>query len=298
MISMSYLFQEQYRTISSILPSSPPNEVTSSNIIGLSHEQKMTIINFFRLFHSIILTEEKLSTHDALGFLSPASLDKWIIRNKSFLLDCLVSLSTGSKLESIPLHHPYWFSMVRSSFVASQLMLAATTRRIGTFQNVLGNMLDVHAVPRAVRDFLTSYRLSGHREVVRLNQMDKVNAMITKGWCMAEKKWCLLISQYDNIGFRIRGGECGYEQYTALQIVTVPVDQLVDIGFYNPDPLVRLCREKKIWSEERKKITPSDLLLTEHDRDTFSRRVLTHIESTMSIAEFLPSYEDAKVIIV
>ena len=192
MISMSYLYQEQYQTVSSILPSSPPNEVTPSNIIGLSHEQKMTIINFFRLFHSIILTEEKLSTHDALGFPSPASLDKWIIRNKSFLLDCLVSLSTGSKLESIPLHHPYWFSMVRSSFVASQLMLAATTRRIGTFQNVLGNMLDVHAVPRAVRDFLTSYRLSGHREVVRLNQMDKVNAMITKGWCMAEKKWCLL----------------------------------------------------------------------------------------------------------
>ena len=54
-----------------------------------------------------------------------------------------------------------------------------------------------------------------------------------KGYPLEGKKYDLFLILFHNLGFRVHGGKnnkIGYEQYTALEIVNVPKELLIEWG--------------------------------------------------------------------
>lgn len=67
-------------------------------------------------------------------------------------------------------------------------------------------------------------------------------------------RYCLVLTYYDNMGFKTRGKRVGYKQYTKLIHVVVTREELIMLGIYpdpnNPDAPVK-DRTRKKWLQER-----------------------------------------------
>ena len=88
----------------------------------------------------------------------------------------------------------------------------------------------------------------------------------------------LLIFIYDNIGFRIRGAQAGYDQYVLIQVMGIGMDQLKKIGFYSGAGQPKSCRRRLKWADVRERFDVSNVLPSQHDYDALASRCLEDIE--------------------
>ena len=108
-------------------------------------------------------------------------------------------------------------------------------RERGVLKNYVGNQLMVNCAPQAVYRVLNQIGVSTANETVRIDGIQDCKNRILKGYPLEGKKYDLFLILFDNLGFRVRGGKnnkIGYEQYTALEIVNVPKESLIEWGIY------------------------------------------------------------------
>ena len=118
---------------------------------------------------------------------------------------------------------------------------------------------------------------------MRLKDIKAVNDKIATGINMEEKKWSLALIAYDNLGSRKRGKNCGYLQYTLLQLHFLSVSALRQIGFYLPrgSPSPPISRARKEWKTIKHQYVASDILPSADDYQRLGEHLYSHIDALL-----------------
>jgi hypothetical protein len=231
---------------------------------------------------------------------SAAAVFKLAMSDESFLTRAIVALGSGQTVEKILPDkgdsNIYHKSSFLAFWAATELMRRATSKRPGILQDFLANQLSIWRAPRSIVDLLCRLRISSSNQKIRLKEIDKVNSKIVQGWNMNEKKWSILMVAYDNLGFRILGAKCGYDQYTMIQVHEGKHDYLASLGFYLPPGSTKtpISRKRLDWAEERESVTKEEILPTTDDYEVFGLQIYAHIDALLQVCNLIPSVDEAR----
>ena len=91
----------------------------------------------------------------------------------------------------------------------------------------------------------------------------------------------LILILYDNLGFRKKGSVPGFEQFTAIQLATLPKELLQLWGIYpTPDNPHTLSRVRKCWEDERANVSFDDIMgIKEEDNNQLAKSIISGIET-------------------
>ena len=126
---------------------------------------------------------------------------------------------------------------------------------------------------------------------------------LSEGWSPRGRKWDMVIYLFDNLGFKSLGGKkVGYEQFTTVQIISIPRVKLIEWGIY---PSIGKVSEfdntiwnNRTWDDERKAVQEDRLVEMlgpqESDYDNLNNHFLSKITYIISILSELPNYNAVK----
>ena len=208
-------------------------------------DEKEKLITLFQLLHPVLVLSSKkafdhrynsLSSHIGSGSMlfDAAGADD------TCLFQCMYSLSTGkyppslSEIETME-------STQRKNLLVQIFCIAELVRSQcvwkgrSILKNFVGQQLMVNCAPQALYRILNQLGVSNSNETVRIDAIKDSKKKILAGYPLDGKKYDLFLILFDNLGFRVRGGKnlkVGFEQYTALELVNIPKEKLVDWGVY------------------------------------------------------------------
>lgn len=246
--------KKAYLTLSVIDPESDELKIISSELITdvkngteeQSEEEKMNIEKMFCILNPILVQASRENFFIAVpsaekdGFAP--TLHDIAICDSTVLHRCIFALATGfpvkKKVEreaegrdiSVRMQ-----SLESTIFACSDMIRHAKDRRRSPLKDFMANQLLVHGAPQALYQKLNRIGISTCNFTVRLDNKNKTRDLFSRGFSFRNKRFNLLMILYDNVGFRRRAGKTGgvgYDQYTALQIVDIPKEKLIDWNIY------------------------------------------------------------------
>lgn len=234
--------------------------IDCNNINYWSDEDRHNIdklVSIFRQLNPIIVSDsrkvfnKKFSSQRVIS-TSPKHLFDIASFDDTALFKCIYALTTGEKpplypqnLESAKKQNLLIKVFTITDMIRSTLM-GKTEKKVGQeeapkrsiLKEFIGRQLIAHGAPQALYKVLNQIGCSYSNETVRISQIKDCREKILKGYDFNGKKYGLFLVLFDNLGFRIRGGrerKIGYDQYTAIQIVFITKEKLINWGVY-PNP--------------------------------------------------------------
>ena len=229
-------------------------KLNTTNLDSTTNEtDKKKITTIFQLLHSILVSSSKKEFHRNYNesfFCDNGNeqLFSMSILDTTCLFQCMYALSTG-KVPPIPSKvielkstekkkiHIQVFTiaeMIRNQCILSKKKDNWRGER-GVLKHFLGKQLMVNCAPQALYRILCQIGVSTTNETVRVDAIQDCKKKILKGYPLDGKKYDMFLLLFDNLGFRVRGGKdnkIGYEQYTALEIVNISKESLIEWGVY------------------------------------------------------------------
>lgn len=264
--------------------------------VMLDETQKESLEIFFLKLHTVIFNHDMHDQKERFvgDSLTPIEFKNFADNDSSLLHRCLSSLCCGEKLEKMRNDHELWMKRGRGVYIASDIIRSITYQKPCLLQEAMNQLAVIHGFPEAAHKFLTSLGICGSRNYTRLKNLRDVNEKILQGWRFIEKKWCVVVVVYDNIGFKVRGKRAGYDQYTGIQVITISKERLKKAGFYKPLDCGELpiSRKRKEWKNEWRNITPKQLLANDQDYHVLSKRICVVIEEILKHCDELPTHSE------
>lgn len=220
-------------------------------------KNKENLFNIFRLLHPILVISsqnrfyqqyDRNQINAGSGNEHCDRLFDMAMMDDSSLLKCIFGLATGKNPNDFLLREERRENLAQKKKIIQAFAITEMIRshsdgngRRGPLKNFIGKQLMVNCAPQALYRILNYIGISNSNETVRIDGIKDCREKIMKGYSFDGKKYDLFLILFDNLGFRIRGGkntQVGYEQYTALEIVNVSKNELIDWGVY---PNVEKC---------------------------------------------------------
>ena len=189
--------------------------------------------------------------------------------------------------------------MLATTFAATDIIQTAKSKTIGPLKKILSNQLVSSGASKALWKVLNLFGLAPSQEFQRLDDAKESVQRLREGIPDLDPHDLLLIL-YDNIGFRKLGSKPGYEQYTALQIIRVATEKLIEWGVYpKEDDVIENCasRERINWENARDHVSFEDVMSpTSDDANRLSGLVLDQLKLllTMESEKRLPTTDECR----
>ena len=255
------------------------------------------------LYHIIVYPMELYNTYrQSIQIDTISKFEEFALSDRSFYVRFLIRMWTGmSETAMLPLGVKSNVNQ-RSNYLAiytgvEQLMRSITVYP-GVLQSVVQRLLNNQNVSKTVSSALCKLRISASRETVRLENIDKVNEQLTKGWDLVGKKFWLTFVMFDNLGFRILGAKAGYDQYIVVAVVFISSKQLQEIGLYrhpeSPEPPISRIRQS--WETIRGGYEPSAIVPSQKEYTALGYHMYAHIDALLQISNDIPTVEQARAL--
>ena len=127
--------------------------------------------------------------------------------------------------------------MVQIFAIAEMIRSQCTLKGQIILKDFVGQQLMINCASQSLYRILNQLGVSSSNETIRVDAIKDCKSKILAGYPLKGKKYDLFLILFDNLGFRVRGGKnlkVGYEQYTALELVNIPKELLIEWGVY-PD---------------------------------------------------------------
>ena len=303
-MNCSYTFESsdgQMKTITEDIP-------LHSSGIGLNDRQQTCLEGLFQKLHTAVLHHDVRESGDMIRnsncYSSSSKLYDMTKKDNSLLRRLMNSLGVGKLLSDTQREEEEnsgdanYEKRSRLSLSAALLLRQATQAKSTSLHEACSEISRIYNFPIAAHKFLVDFGFCSSRKQLYLKETKQVHKLMEKGFKFEDRKWCLFITVYDNVGFRVRGAMCGYDQFIALQLLIISVARLKKVGFYNTDPSQpKLDRKRLKWGDVRKDSNIEDLydvfIPSQHEYDELSYHHLKMIDEILRIINDLPS--DAEI---
>ena len=258
------------------------------------------LVAFMVMLNQVFFVPISTEGNDRLVLETPNDIENFVLNDRSLLTRAVIAFASGNTIdELLPkglASNPYHKSNFLAFWVAIEMMRRGTRIRPGVLQDFIQHHLTLHQVPQDVKNLLTKFRIAASRNRMRLQDIDKVNAKITTGWDLEEKRHWMCYMLYDNLGFRKRGARAGYDQYTMLLNHMISPEDLMKVGFYLPpgSPQAPICRIRKDWATQRLSVDKRDVLPGSNEYAALGVQLYSHIDALLSVCNKLPTLEAAR----
>ena len=213
----------------------------------ISNNNRKKLITIFQLLHPVIVLSSKQTfQHRYECVSSDSESGKTLFDAASIddtcLYQCIYSLSTGkfpsSTSEIATLQSTRQKNLLVQIFgIAEMIRSQCVWKGRSILKYFVGQQLMINCASNSLYKILNQIGVSSSNETVRVGAIKGSKNKILAGYPLAGKKYDLFLILFDNLGFRVRGGKnlkVGYDQYTALELVNIPKDSLIEWGVY-PD---------------------------------------------------------------
>ena len=290
-----------------------PSTTISTEMIGYgkgidescSEEAKAKLEKIFQFLHTKLLSDfnHNLNGYEQFGATYGGhNLDEIVSSDTSTLFRCIYSLATG-KIMSDSKTGVLWMNQKASAFAASDIIRnLATKRNSGALKTLLGHQLLAYTIPQALHKLLNKFGICPSHQYNRIIDICQGNDVLLRGildeMIDPHDLWLLL---YDNIGFRRRGSQPGWDQFIALQLVRITKYDLMRWGIYrdplNPTRVLKSWDDGLKWEEVRGDTSYEDIFGTgDEDVSNLASMILTPIETLieMEIKKELPTLDECR----
>ena len=281
--------------------------LNTSNCNEWSEEQKRAVETLGMNLHAMMITGDEAGKNlrfDPLAYPSLEALTDLAYQDDSVLHRFIYALSNGERLENASRVNSLHEKVVKTTFGAKETIRCLRGQTLGALKDIMGAQMAAHNVPSSVFEILNEYGIAPGKSVVVGMDKGLVTMKLVQGLeGITQDRYSLVITYYDNLGFKQRARRVGYKQYTKLIHVVITRQELMQLGIY-PDPSQPPTRRlksntRKTWEEERK--NPSNGFQTicapsNDDYDCLAETVLLSIDSLIKLVtdSKLPSLEEAK----
>lgn len=210
--------------------------------------------------HSLLIEGDKESRtrrYDPLAYPTCNALTELSLADKSPLRLFVHALAYGDRLENLDKDSTLWDKIPKTSFAATEIIRHLRSDKPGAIKDILGAQLLAQDVPNSVFDILNDFGLACSKDVMMKADDGYVTMKLESGLeNIVDDRYALVITYYDNMGFKQRAVRVGYKQYTKQIHVVVSREELIALGIYR-DPTKPLEEQKyldqtrKSWLTER-----------------------------------------------
>ena len=163
-----------------------------------------------------------------------ASLDQ------TCLFQCIYALSTGkcppSASQILSFQSTQRKNLVVQIFgIAEMIRSHSIWKGRSILKDFVGQQLMINCASQYLYRILNQIGISSSNETIRVDAIKDCKNKILAGYPLEGKRHDLFLILFDNLGFRVRGGKnlkVGYDQYTALELVNIPKESLIEWGVY------------------------------------------------------------------
>ena len=145
--------------------------------------------------------------------LSPKEFSSHFAKSFSSLIACLFGLETGKPKRDVIKITSGGYLDIQSQYLAvaaaSELLCRCTVRYPLFLQRMLLDEMESQQVSKVFRDILSAFRLAPCRKYADIKACEEVVEKLMGGASIGG--WDMPILNGDNIGWKRRGAECGYE---------------------------------------------------------------------------------------
>jgi len=269
--------------------------------IMLNDFQKMIIEAIFIKLHTVLLNNDVIDlalcpVRQQNYHAGPAFLSKVAMEDTTFLRRAFTSLCCGERLEDLRFDTSDFIKRKNMTYTVTDIACFLNSKRPRLFQEAMMEVLKICNVPDKATEYLKLFGICGNRQCSLIKDVAKAqNKIKNKGMYskVRKNKWGLFILVYDNIGFRVRGAQAGYDQFVLVHIIAIPEKRVKEVGFYATSAEARLSRTRKEWKDIRSRYTAKDLMANEGDYENLSTRALDIIEWILENDDCFPTYEEA-----
>mmetsp|Transcript_28213 Transcript_28213/g.62819 ORF Transcript_28213/g.62819 Transcript_28213/m.62819 type:complete len:1114 (+) Transcript_28213:276-3617(+) len=279
-------------------------------------EDKDKLEAIFRLTHSLVdwsnpdagsSNIEVLPTPDEDGSCPVYAVDRSLAHR------LVHALGTGDRLEDdmrkVDTNEDKraWKKRVNTSFMATDGLRKLNTKsgEETAIQKLFDEQLLIHGATQAILDLVHLFGIGSSRHKNRAKGRSMAESVIARGWDPKGKKWDVILVVFDNLGFKTLGGKkLTFDQYTTVQIITIPKEDLVKWKIYpNPDSDIPadhqtlVSREPNFeWTEDSRETVDVRRYLLPHTAENkrFGRSSLSSWARTMRDCNNAPFAEDCR----
>ena len=231
------------------------------------------------------------------------SLDDIATEDSKLVLNrCIYALGMGNVTSSQPNDTVLWKNLLCQSFTASDIvrnLSAGHGKKSGRLKKKVAGQLISCCASKALWKILSKLGIAPSQDFIRLGEDSSGLDKLQKGLrCSCHD---LILILYDNLGFRKKGSVPGFEQFTAIQLATLPKELLQLWGIYpTPDNPHTLSRIRKCWEDERANVSFDDVMgIKQEDNDQLAQSVISGIDTILKLEamEGLPTLKEARELI-
>ena len=215
------------------------------------------LVDIMKILFHVLKNEKFEDAAKVAEMMSAQEMISHALCDRSFFTRMIVALGSGQAVETL-LDEKYGRnSYAQSTYLAlwsaGEMLRRSMSECPGALQKLISKHCDVHKASKVPQELFCHLRISCSYQTTRFQKIKRVEMKLASGWDMSWRRWCILHVCFDNLGFKRRGLDCGYKQFTMLQLHTASIQLLKKLGFYlqrgsNKKPI---DRTRTAWSEKK-----------------------------------------------
>ena len=158
-------------------------------------------------------------------------------QDQTFLTQCLLALATGT----VPAGYdnesavgdPHTPDMKIVAFIAKEMMLKVThAQKVNTLQGFMGTAADIMST-HTFKRLLSKYRIAADYKKLRVELYNEIKLEPDATASFRNSNGDIIIVTFDNIGYHIKGRNCGYYDTVHIVYTVVPAGKLRTSGYFS-----------------------------------------------------------------
>jgi hypothetical protein len=286
-------------------------DVVTDNCNEWSEKQLEVVETIGMSLHGLLVKGDKEGEKcrfDPVAYPTSEALTDLSMADRSALRRFVHALATGDRLSNVSLINVNWEKYVKTTFAAKEIIRYLQSSMPGALKDIMGAQLMAQDVPNAVFNILNDFGITPGKGAGLSSDKGLAYFKLEQGledFC--NDRYALVITYYDNMGFKQRAKRIGYKQYTKQIHVVITREELIELGIYKdptkpPEEQTELSRERKKWLVERQSHGFDDVCAPRTDENGYddynclAKSVLSSIDSLLSLVqnEKLPNLEECK----
>jgi hypothetical protein len=265
---------------------------------SFDHSTKGKLVDIMKILFHVLKNASYEDAAKVAELMSAQEMINHALCDRSFFTRMIVALGSGQAIETL-LDDTYGRNVYAQStylalWSAGEMLRRSTSERPGALQRLISKHCDVQKAPKVLQELFCRMRISCSYKTTRLLKISKVETKLAAGWDMSWRRWSILHVCFDNVGFKKRGQDCGYDQFTMLQLHTASIQLLKKLGFYLPRGSNKkpIDRKRTPWSEKKGTMTKKSILPDNKDWICAGEQTLAKIQCLMELNSQIPFLND------
>lgn len=207
--------------------------LNANNCNVWSEAQARTMESIAMNFHGIFAGGDKEGENvrfDPLAAPTSEALTDVALGDTSGFHRFIYALATGTRLEEHKTGNVLWDKVVKTTWGVKETLRYVRSSNPSAIQDIMGAQLLAQNVPDSAFAILNDFGIAPSKKAVLDKDKGYVTLKLLDGIEKFKDKYTLVITYYDNMGFKQRGKRVGYKQYTKQIHVVVTREELIELG--------------------------------------------------------------------